>query len=127
MLRSSTGRRSQMRSWFAKLLYLCLMTSYAVAQNVPASDPKHTHPAPGTSMVRFSEIDEGVYKGSKPKSDAAEEMKAVCFFAPSTRLENYQILESVDFPERPGAGYSWACELWLSAVPDTSERTYRRG
>jgi protein tyrosine/serine phosphatase len=70
MLRSSTGRRSQMRSWFAKPFFLCLMTSYAVAQNVPASDPKHTHPAPGTSMVRFSEIDEGVYKGSKPKSDA---------------------------------------------------------
>jgi protein tyrosine/serine phosphatase len=46
------------------------MTSYAVAQNVPASDPKHTHLAAGTSMVRFGEIDEGVYKGSKPKSDA---------------------------------------------------------
>ena len=70
MLKSSTGRQSQMRSCFAKLFSLCLMTSYAVAQNVPASDPKHTHLAAGTSMVRFGEIDEGVYKGSKPKSDA---------------------------------------------------------
>jgi hypothetical protein len=59
-----------MRSWFAKLFCLCLMMSYAIAQNVPANDPNHTHPAPGTSLVRFSEIDEGVYKGSKPKSDA---------------------------------------------------------
>ena len=69
MLKSST-RQSQMTYCFAKLVSLCLMTSYGVAQNVPASDPKHTHPAAGTSIVRFSEIDEGVYKGSKPKSDA---------------------------------------------------------
>jgi len=69
MLKSST-RQSQMTYCFAKLVALCLMTSYAVAQNVPASDPKPTHPAAGTSIVRFGEIDDGVYKGSKPKSDA---------------------------------------------------------
>jgi len=69
MLKSS--RQSQLRSCFAKLFSVCLVTSYGVvAQNVPASNPKHTHPAPGTSMLRFAEIDEGVYKGSKPKSDA---------------------------------------------------------
>jgi quercetin dioxygenase-like cupin family protein len=28
-----------------------------------------------------------------------EEMKVVCFFAPSTNLENYQMHEGVDFPE----------------------------
>jgi hypothetical protein len=28
------------------------------------------HPAPGTSIVRFAQLDSGVYKGSKPKSDA---------------------------------------------------------
>ncbi len=28
------------------------------------------HPAPGTTLVRFAELDPGVYKGSKPKSDA---------------------------------------------------------
>jgi hypothetical protein len=71
MIKSSTSRQSQMmRSGFAKLFSLCLMTSYAVAQNVPSSAPKDPHPAPGTSIIRFGEIDEGVYKGSKPKSDA---------------------------------------------------------
>jgi hypothetical protein len=70
MLQSLTGRGSQMKSCFAKLFFLGLVVSYAVAQDVPASDPKHAHPAPGTSMVRFGEIDDGVYKGSKPKSDA---------------------------------------------------------
>ena len=28
------------------------------------------HPAPGTSLVRFEQVDSGVYKGSKPKTDA---------------------------------------------------------
>jgi len=71
MFKSSTGHQSRMRAWFVPLFSLFLITSYAVPQrNVPASDPKHTHPAPGTSMIRFAEIDEGVYKGSKPKNDA---------------------------------------------------------
>jgi hypothetical protein len=29
-----------------------------------------THPAPGTSLIRFARVDAGVYKGSKPKTDA---------------------------------------------------------
>ena len=29
----------------------------------------------------------------------AEEMKVVCFFAPATNLEHYQMHEDVDFPE----------------------------
>jgi len=33
-------------------------------------DMGRVHPAPGTSMVRFEELDEGVYRGSKPHSDA---------------------------------------------------------
>jgi hypothetical protein len=28
-----------------------------------------------------------------------EEMKVVCFFAPSTNLENYRTFEGVDFPQ----------------------------
>jgi len=28
-----------------------------------------------------------------------EEMKVVCFFAPSTNLENYKMFEDVDFPD----------------------------
>jgi len=31
---------------------------------------KLDHPAPGTSIVRFTELDSDVYKGSKPKNDA---------------------------------------------------------
>ena len=43
----------------------------AVAQNnASLPNPAHIHPAPGTSIVRFAQIDEGVYKGSKPKNDA---------------------------------------------------------
>jgi hypothetical protein len=71
MLISSTSRLSPMRAWIAPLFFLFLMTSYAVAENDSlASDPKHHHPAPGTSIIRFAEIDQGVYKGSKPKTDA---------------------------------------------------------
>ena len=60
-----------MRACFAPVFSLCLMMSYATAQSdAYASDPKHLHPALGTSIVRFAEIDEGIYKGSKPKTDA---------------------------------------------------------
>jgi len=66
---SSTSRPGPIRACFAPLLSWCLMTSYAVVPNDAfASNPKH--PAPGTSIVLFAEIDEGVYKGSKLKNDA---------------------------------------------------------
>jgi quercetin dioxygenase-like cupin family protein len=32
-------------------------------------------------------------------NNGAEEMKVICFFAPSTNLENYRMHEDVDFPE----------------------------
>jgi len=35
-----------------------------------APDIRHIHPEPGTYIVRFQELDEGIYKGSKPKTDA---------------------------------------------------------
>jgi hypothetical protein len=41
----------------------------AVAQKGGAQG-EHTHPAPGTSIIHFAQIDEGIYKGSKPKNDA---------------------------------------------------------
>ena len=48
-----------------------LMSANAVAQNKSAPDGgAHAHPAPGTSIRRFAQLDEGVYKGSKPKTDA---------------------------------------------------------
>src|ERR1041384_1955380 len=39
----------------------------------PAADKNPddpSHPASGTSIVRFAQVDDGVYKGSKPKNDA---------------------------------------------------------
>lgn len=35
-----------------------------------ASAEAMRHPEPGTSLVRFARVDDGVYKGSKPKSEA---------------------------------------------------------
>ena len=37
--------------------------------------------------------------GSSTLGVPTEEMKVVCFFAPSTGLENYQMHEGVDFPD----------------------------
>ena len=71
MLTSHTSRQKLTRARLAPMFGLCLIASFAVAQNAAsAKDAKHTHPAPGTSIIRFGEIDQGVYKGSKPKTDA---------------------------------------------------------
>ena len=35
-----------------------------------SANAKHSHSAPGTSIIRFGEIDQDVYKGSKPKNAA---------------------------------------------------------
>jgi protein-tyrosine phosphatase len=35
----------------------------------PIADGRY-HPAPGTSIVRFEQIDDGVYKGSRPRKDS---------------------------------------------------------
>ena len=66
---SWTTRR--MRAWVAPMFSLLLVTGYTVAQSVAvASNSKRSHPAPGTSIVRFAEVDQDVYKGSKPKTEA---------------------------------------------------------
>ena len=39
------------------------------ADNSP-DDSSHRHPAPGASIVRFAQVDDGVYRGSRPKNDA---------------------------------------------------------
>src|SRR5436309_1828853 len=44
------------------------VTQSPVRNNAP--DIRRIHPAPGTQLVRFQQLDDGVYKGSKPKSDA---------------------------------------------------------
>src|SRR5437016_4968186 len=35
-----------------------------------ASSAASIHPAPGTSIVHFARVDHGIYKGSRPRSDA---------------------------------------------------------
>src|SRR5258707_566850 len=53
-------------------LRLTVVTLIALGNpGILSSSPKAAiHPAPGTSIVHFAELDNGVYKGSKPKSDA---------------------------------------------------------
>ncbi|HWW18911.1 MAG TPA: hypothetical protein VNY81_09835 [Candidatus Saccharimonadales bacterium] len=55
------------------LLALVAVGCRSVAQSpirTNAPDIRRIHPAAGTQIVRFQELDEGVYKGSKPKTDA---------------------------------------------------------
>lgn len=60
-----------------KIICALLLLPLGVAACRSAIDPRakspdiaRVHPAPGTNMVRFEELDEGVYHGSKPKTDA---------------------------------------------------------
>ena len=62
-----------MRSAFLLFLALIPVGCRSVAQSPVrpnAPDIRRVHPAPGTQLIRFQELDEGVYKGSKPKTDA---------------------------------------------------------
>jgi hypothetical protein len=62
-----------MRNTLFLLLVLAAVGCRSVAQSPirnDAPDIRRIHPAPGTHLVRFQELDEGVYKGSKPKTDA---------------------------------------------------------
>src|ERR1700719_4577955 len=55
------------------LLVLVAVGCRSVAQSpvrTNAPDIRRLHPAAGTKIVRFQELDPGVYKGSKPKTDA---------------------------------------------------------
>ncbi|MBV8049594.1 MAG: tyrosine-protein phosphatase [Acidobacteriaceae bacterium] len=47
-----------------------MLVERMAAQTISAVDTAHDHPAPGTKIVRFEKIDDGVYKGSEPKNDA---------------------------------------------------------
>src|SRR5579884_1095100 len=52
------------------ILVLGAVVSRSNAQISPPVADGHRHPAPGTSLVRFAQIDHDVYKGSRPKKDA---------------------------------------------------------
>src|ERR1700730_10407912 len=46
----------------------CRSTAHPPAKPDP-TDIRHVHPAPAATIVRFGEIDDGIYRGSKPKND----------------------------------------------------------
>jgi hypothetical protein len=48
----------------------CRSTAHPPAAKPDATDIRQIHPAPGTSIVRFGEIDDGIFRGSKPQNDA---------------------------------------------------------
>jgi protein tyrosine/serine phosphatase len=57
----------------AVLLALAIMGCRSALQSpvrTNAVDLRRIHPTPGTTIVRFEQIDDAVYRGSKPKSDA---------------------------------------------------------
>jgi len=67
------GLRSPLRNLLAGLIsafLLALPIPRIAAQMIQVMDPAHHHPAPGTKLTRFEEIDSGVYKGSEPRNDA---------------------------------------------------------
>ena len=55
---------------FALLLPLGCRSAIEPGLKAKPPDMGRIHPAPNTSMVRFEEMDEGVFRGSKPHSDA---------------------------------------------------------
>jgi hypothetical protein len=52
------------------LLLVGAVASRSIAQTPQPIADGHHHPAPGTSIVRFAQIDDDVYKGSRPRKDA---------------------------------------------------------
>ena len=57
-----------MKAFVAPLVLLFVMASYAVAQDNPlVADPKHAHPAPRTSIVRFANSTMASVRDRSPK------------------------------------------------------------
>lgn len=69
-LLSRLDRESRIRV-LVFLLLLSSITTWSVGQRDPGKDSSdRQHPTSGTSIVRFAEVDDGIYRGSKPKTDA---------------------------------------------------------
>ncbi len=71
----STAHRGSEHKWmrFILLSLVLLMArpnADAQVRRPRPSDPALQHPAPGTSIIRFAQVDVGVYRGSKPERDA---------------------------------------------------------
>lgn len=55
---------------FVVAFYTAAVSGLARSDRPCNSQAKPQHPAPGTSMIRFAQIDAGVYRGSRPRTDA---------------------------------------------------------
>src|SRR5205807_4633753 len=74
----SRGCRAEMKRFTqSQTPNLCIVVCWVLLLSVLAEAQQHsvgvnatTHPAPGTTIVRFGQIDDGVFKGSKPRNDA---------------------------------------------------------
>ena len=66
-------RRSSLLKFVSCLIpvvVVVLLSTGIAAQGIRLVDPGHEHPAPNTKLTYFEKIDDGVYKGSKPRNDA---------------------------------------------------------
>jgi protein-tyrosine phosphatase len=54
----------------AAMLTLCSAMGNSQTSATPSLDATAQHPAPGTTITHFAQLDDGVYKGSAPKNDA---------------------------------------------------------
>jgi rhodanese/phosphatase family protein len=76
MHRYCLGLRKWVKAERAKILFLVALPlaaagcRSAIEAGAKSPDIRHAHPIPGTNIVRFEELDEGVYNGSRPKTDA---------------------------------------------------------
>jgi hypothetical protein len=73
---------------------------------------KLEHPASGTSIVRFTELDANVYKGSKPKNDAD------FAFLQSKRVKYILNLRFLPLLSRPEQGKARKYGMTISAVTE---------
>jgi hypothetical protein len=58
------------KAGFCALMLLVVSRDAAVAQRTATRLRPTDHPAPGTTIIRFGEVAPGVYRGSKPRTDA---------------------------------------------------------
>jgi protein tyrosine/serine phosphatase len=89
------------------LLLCCFVTAPLVASEGTAAASKH--PAPGTRLVHFAEIDDGVYKGSAPRSDADFR------FLQSKHIKNIVVLHF--WPVLPGFEKRKARAYGITVIP----------
>src|ERR1700731_1971032 len=79
-------------------------------------NPSREHPFAGTSIIRFAKIDDGIYKGSKPRTDAD--------FNYLQSLHIKYILELKFLPFLDGAEKKKAKKIWHGFPDRSHERIF---